>query len=99
MREMRFFNHSLVSYPYRRATPDLDDLMTKMNKHKLKHDFINSIIIINSITKSASSFVDKISDKTTPVTDRQIELFKQAMKSIQNEICNVDKIFNSLLDD
>ena len=73
--------------------------MTHMDKNKLKHDFINSIIIINSITKSASSFADKIADKTTPVSDRQIDLFKQAMKSIQKEICNVDKIFNSLLDD
>lgn len=73
--------------------------MTHMDKNKLKHDFINSIVIINSITKSASSFIDKISDKNTPISDRQIELFKQAMKSIQNELCNVDKIFNSLLDD
>ena len=73
------------------------NIMERQDSYKLKHDFINSIVIINSIAKSASSLVEKISNETT-VSDRQIVVFRQSMKLIQNEAIKVEKMFDALFD-
>ena len=67
--------------------------MNTEKKDKLKHDFINSVVIIKSISKSAATFIDKISDKNIMVTDNQIKLFKASMSSIQQELSNIENFF------
>ena len=70
--------------------------MSTTEKNKLKHDFINSVVIIKSMSKSAATFIDKISDKNMTVTDNQMKLFKTSMSSIQQEIANIEKLYQSL---
>lgn len=72
--------------------------MPKKDNDKLKHDFLNSMVIINSLAKSSSSFIEKIANKNATISDRQIELFKQSMKLIQDEIFKVEIFFNTALD-
>ena len=71
--------------------------MNSEDKNKLNHDFINSAVIINSLSKSAISFIDKITDKNTTVTDNQIKLFKNAMLSIQKEMSIIKGLFQESL--
>jgi hypothetical protein len=75
--------------------------MNTSEKNKLKHDFSNSIVIINSMTKSASSFVNKISkgasDKNV-VSPNQIEIFLNSMNAIREQTSKLEKYFQVLLD-
>jgi hypothetical protein len=64
-------------------------------KNKLIHDVTNSFVIINSVSKSASKFVDKILEKDNPITKDQTDLFKKAMLSLQNEISKLEIIFHN----
>lgn len=67
-------------------------------KNKLLHDFTNSIVIINSLSKSASSFINKVTESDTPVSDSQMKLFKDSMLAIQNEAAKIERIFNRTID-
>lgn len=67
--------------------------MNLEEKNKIIHDVTNSFVIINSISKSASKFVDKISDINASATEAQIDLFKKAMLSLQNEVSKLETIF------
>lgn len=75
--------------------------MNTSEKNKLKHDFLNSIVIINSMTKSASSFVNKISKSVVDkdiASKNQIELFLKSMTAIREQTSNIEKYFELLLD-
>lgn len=67
--------------------------MKTEEKNKLNHDFQNSIVIINSLSKSCAVFIDKITDRNTTITENQIELFKMSMSSIQHELAKIDSFF------
>jgi hypothetical protein len=70
-------------------------------KDKLRHDFLNSISVINSMTKSAASFVEKISkidlDHGSAATTRQLELFIHSMGAIRHEVTKVEQCFNEAI--
>jgi hypothetical protein len=71
--------------------------MTNEEKNKLLHDVTNSFVIINSISKSASNFVDKFFDNNCNITETQIDLFKKAMLSLQKEMSKIEDIFHERL--
>jgi hypothetical protein len=71
--------------------------MKPEEKNKLIHDATNSFVIISSISKSASNFVDKIFEKDSAITNSQIDLFKKAMLSLQKEISKIEIIFHDSL--
>lgn len=73
--------------------------MNTAERNKLKHDFINSVVIIKSMSKSAATFIDKISDKNMTVTDNQMKLFKASMSSIQQEITNIETLFQAAINE
>ena len=62
-------------------------------KNKLNHDFQNSMVIINSLSKSCAVFIDKITDRDTAITENQMKLFKKSMSSIQQELAKMDGFF------
>ena len=73
--------------------------MNTSEKNKLKHDFLNSIVIINSMTKSASSFVSKISKcafDAGVVSQNQIEIFSSSMNAIREQTSKIEKFFEVL---
>lgn len=74
--------------------------MNTLEKNKLIHDFLNSIVIINSMTKSASSFVNKISkcasDKNT-VSQNQLDIFLNSMNAIRVQTSKIEKYFELLM--
>lgn len=75
--------------------------MNTSEKNKLKHDFLNSIVIINSMTKSASSFVNKISkcaSDNSVVSQKQIEIFLSSMNAIREQTSKIEKHFEALMD-
>jgi len=67
--------------------------MSLEEKNILIHDVTNSFVIIHSISKSASNFVDKILEKDKSITKDQIDLFKKAMLSLRTEISKLEIIF------
>lgn len=75
--------------------------MNSLDKDKLKHDFINSIVIINGMTKSASSFINKISQTLDPIDDNQnqLEKFLYAMNIIREQTAKIESYFQSLLNE
>ena len=77
--------------------------MTTDEKDKLKHDFLNSIVIINSLTKSASNFVEITSlgalDHCDAISPKQIELFKRSMEAIRQETAKIELSFNKILNE
>lgn len=73
--------------------------MNAEEKNKLKHDFMNSVVIIKNMSKSASTFIDKISGKNVTITDNQLKLFKVSMSSIQQEISKIQNFFEVAIDE
>lgn len=73
--------------------------MNAEEKNKLKHDFMNSVVIIKNISKSASTFIDKISGNNVTITDNQLKLFKVSMSSIQQEISKIQNFFEVAIDE
>lgn len=74
---------------------------TPDDKIKLKHDFLNSIVIINSMAKSASNFVNRISncaDKTT-INQNQMERFLYSMDTIREQTEKLEHYFKRLLNE
>jgi hypothetical protein len=75
--------------------------MNPTEKNKLTHDFINSIVIIKSMTKSASSFIEKISRPNfdaPAVNQNQVEIFLRSMNIIREQTSKIEKIFEGLID-
>ena len=75
--------------------------MNSTDKDKLKHDFLNSIVIINSMTKSASSFINTISQsiETSNTNQKQMEKFLYSMSTIREQTVKIENYFLSLLNE
>lgn len=73
--------------------------MNTSEKDKLKHDFLNSIVIINSMTKSASSFLKKLSKYTdnSDISQSQMEKFLYSMNAIREQTVRIESYFQKLL--
>jgi hypothetical protein len=73
--------------------------MNSSDKSKLKHDFLNSIVIISVLAKSASNFINKISDPTekTTINPNQMEKFLYSMNTIQEQTKKLEHYFRILL--
>ena len=66
-------------------------------KEQLTHDLTNSFVIINSISRSAYNFIGKFSQNETAITTSQVDLFKKAMLSLQEEVTKIEKFFQDTL--
>ena len=75
--------------------------MIPIEKDKLKHDFLNSIVIINSMTKSASSFLNKLSKSidSCDINQKQMEKFLYSMSTIREQTAKIERYFQSLLNE
>jgi hypothetical protein len=75
--------------------------MNTAEKDKLKHDFLNSIVIINSMTKSASSFLTKLSKcmDSSDINQKQMEKFLYSMNTIREQTAKLEIYFQSLLNE
>ena len=75
--------------------------MNSTDKDKLKHDFLNSIVIINGMTKSASSFINTISQSMNvdDINQKQMEKFLYSMKTIREQAEKIENYFLSLLNE
>lgn len=75
--------------------------MNTPDKKKLKHDFLNSIVIINSMAKSASNFVNRVSNCTdkTAINQNQMERFLYSMDSIREQTAKLENYFKILLNE
>lgn len=76
---------------------------TKMiisEKDKLKHDFLNSIVIINSMTKSAKNFLNKIENiiDKKDINPGQMEKFLYSMDAIREQTTKLENYFQILFD-
>lgn len=73
--------------------------MMEDEKEKIKHDFLNAVVIINSLSKSAEVIVNKITaDDKVELSNRQIELFGKAMLGIRCETDKMKELFSKTLD-
>lgn len=76
--------------------------MNTAEKNKLKHDFFNSIIIINNMTKSVSSFVSKISKCAVDedlTNQKQLGIFLNSMNTIREQTSKIENIFQIILNE
>ena len=73
--------------------------MNTTEKDKLKHDFLNSIVIINSMTKSASSFLNKLSKCVdgNDINQKQMEKFLYSMNAIREQTAKIENYFQQLM--
>ncbi|MBA3284237.1 MAG: hypothetical protein H0U27_04160 [Nitrosopumilus sp.] len=75
--------------------------MNSADKSKLKHDFINSIVIINSMTKSAENFLNRLSSSTDEniVNQQQMQKFIYSMNTIREQTAKIENYFHSFMND
>lgn len=75
--------------------------MNSTDKDKLKHDFLNSIVIINGMTKSASGFINIIlqSMNVEDINQKQLDKFLYSMKTIREQAAKIENYFSSLLNE
>jgi len=75
--------------------------MNTAEKDKLKHDFLNSIVIIYSMTKSASSFLTKLPKciDSSDINQKQMEKFLYSMNTIREQTAKIEIYFQSLLNE
>jgi len=75
--------------------------MSTVEKNKLKHDFLNSIVIINSMTKSASSFLNKLSKCVdgNDIDQKQMDKFLYSMNTIRDQTAKLENYFQKLLNE
>jgi len=68
-------------------------------KDKLKHDFLNSIVIINSMTKSASSFLNTLAkyEDGNNINQKQMNKFLYSMSIIREQTTRIENYFHRLL--
>lgn len=75
--------------------------MNSADKNKLKHDFINSIVIINSMTKSAENFLNRLTacvDESN-INQQQMEKFLYSMNTIREQTAKIENYFQSLMNE
>jgi hypothetical protein len=70
--------------------------MSDDKDRKINHDAKNSIIIINSISQSTSRFINKYIDRNA-VSEQKIELFIDALSSIQEETAKLENYLSQKL--
>ena len=75
--------------------------MTSTGKDKLKHDFLNSIIIINSLTKSAENCLSKLpaNSNQSTINQQQMDKFLYSMRAIREQTAMIEKYFQGLLNE
>lgn len=75
--------------------------MNAAEKDKLKHDTMNSIVIINSMTKSATSLLQKLSEcmDCHDPNNKQIEKLLYAMNAILSQTAKIDTYFQHTLNE
>ena len=75
--------------------------MNTDEKKKLKHDFLNAIVIINSMTKSAAHFVNTISQctDTNAINQTQMEKFLYSMEAIRAQTAKLENYFDTILNE
>ncbi|MBA2648116.1 MAG: hypothetical protein H0U75_00720 [Legionella sp.] len=71
--------------------------MTTEEKNKVIHDVNNSFAILNNISKSATNFVDKFFIQDTLEYKQNVEIFKKAMVSLQEEVAKLELVFKTLI--
>ena len=72
--------------------------MSFIEKKKIEHDFLNSIVIINSLAKSTTGFLKKIlGDNIDTNNYNQIEKIICCMSTIQEQTIKIEKHFQYLL--
>lgn len=69
------------------------------DKAKLKHDYLNAIVIINSLTKSSESFLNKLGGaiEIDDFNRSQMEKILYSMKAIRNQTEKLGNYFQSLI--
>lgn len=72
--------------------------MNNTEKDKLKHDLMNSIVIINSMTRSASTFLNKISEHKDgiEINKKQMEIFLNSMNIIRAQTEKIEDYFHNI---
>ncbi len=75
--------------------------MNSSDKNKIKHDVLNSIVIINSLTKSASSFINKVSNKMdgNDIEQEKLNKFLYSMTIIRQQTAAIERCFQILLEE
>jgi hypothetical protein len=75
--------------------------MNSTEKDKLQHDFLNSIVIINSMTKSASNFLDKLLPNVDEknINQKQMEKFLYSMQTIREQTAKIELYFQRLMNE
>jgi hypothetical protein len=73
--------------------------MSTIERDKLKHDFLNSIVIINSMTKSASNFLNQLPKHIdgNGIKEEQMKKFLSSMKIIREQTAKIENYFQILL--
>lgn len=73
--------------------------MNTTEKNKLRHDFMNAIVVINSMTKSASSFLNKLStpSEQKELQKKQMENFLYSMTAIREQTAKLENYFETIL--
>lgn len=69
-----------------------------MNHDKLRHDFTNSLAIINSIADSTYKFLARFPENNTKTDAAHIQMFKTALSSIKQETDKIEQLFLKILD-
>ena len=65
--------------------------MNTAEQNKLQHDFLNAIVIINSMTQSASSFLNKLakSINSSDINQQHMEKFLYSMHAIREQTAKI----------
>ena len=73
--------------------------MTTTEQNKLKHDLLNSIVIINNMTKSATNFFNLRAEAVAGEEDdqKQKEKFSYCMHAIREQTAKIEEYFEKLL--
>ncbi|ASQ44718.1 hypothetical protein [Legionella clemsonensis] len=66
---------------------------------QIKHDLLNSITIINSLTKSTTNiFLQVINKNQGNISDEQMNIFFESMDLIRHQTAKIEKYFQVLQD-
>ncbi|SFM08433.1 hypothetical protein [Legionella jamestowniensis] len=73
--------------------------MNNDEKKILKHDFLNSIAIINSTTKSVLTLLNKIEEQSsnTQLNKNQINRYSTALQAILIQTTKIESYFEQIL--
>lgn len=75
--------------------------MNDVEQRKLKHDVMNSIVVIHSMSKSASSFLSKLSNcmAENEINPKQMEVFLNSMNIIREQTAKIETYFQTLFNE